>query len=71
MTIPEFLAWCEHGEGDWWLSRLRVKWQIQAAAQRQEREDREAGRDDASWKGWHGGRCDPHEFSRFDDEGAA
>lgn len=73
MTIPEVLAWCEYGEGGWWLSRLKVKWQIQAAAHRQETEARAAGRDDATWraKGYHGGYCDPREFSSFDDEETA
>jgi hypothetical protein len=73
MSVPALLAWCQHGEGNWWLGMLQVKWAIQAAARRRDDEDREAGRDDASWqaKGYRGGRCDPREFAIFDDEEAA
>lgn len=73
MTIPDLLAWCEHGEGAWWLSRLTVKWAIQAEARQQDAADREAGQDEATWraKGYRGGRCDPHEFSVFADEEVA
>jgi hypothetical protein len=45
-------------------------WRIEADARQREADERAAGRDDASWqaKGYRGGRCDPHEFSVFDDE---
>lgn len=69
MTLPVYLDWRETEQGQWWLPRLRIKWTIQAEARRQDAEAREAGQDEATWraKGYRGGRCDPHEFSDFDE----
>jgi hypothetical protein len=72
MTIPAYLEWQATDQGQWWLPRLRIKWAIRAEAERQDAEDRTAGRDEAAWqaRGYRGGHCDPHEFSLFDDEAA-
>jgi hypothetical protein len=76
MTIPELLAWCEYGEGEWWLGRLKIKWAIQAAALAQETAAREAERDDEQWRaqGWQGGHTEPEGIAvdvDDDDEAAA
>jgi hypothetical protein len=61
MTIPELLAWCRYGEGEWWLSRLKVKWQMQAAAREQARAERQTEAEEAQWRaqGWRGGKTAP------------
>lgn len=64
MTLPAYLEWSATEQGQWWLPRLRLKWTIVAEARRLEYADREHGDGD----GWRGGRCDPHEFSIFDDD---
>lgn len=73
MAFPSYLRWARTAEGEQWLSLLRLKWAIVAEARRQDAAEREAGRDDATWRrqGYRGGQCDPHEFSSFDDETAA
>jgi hypothetical protein len=72
MDLPRFLEWSATPEGEWWMERLRIKWRIQAVAERQQHADAEAAQEDAAAArdGWRGGRCDPSEVCDFDDGGA-
>ncbi len=70
MDIPRFLAWMHHGEGVWWLPRLRAKWQIEAAAERARRDGDATEAEARVPKHWRGGRCDPAETTIWADDGA-
>lgn len=70
MDIPRFLAWLHHGEGAWWLPRLRVKWAIEDAAE-QARQAEHDGPEARVPSHWRGGRADPEETTIWADTDVA
>jgi len=61
IPLPHFLRWAGTPAGRWWLTRLRLKWAITAAAEAAEAQFRQEQAEDAAWhaRGWRGGHTEP------------
>lgn len=61
MSIKELLEWCYHGEGTWWVARLRVKQRIELRAEQLAREQARINSKQKRLEdeGWQGGETDP------------
>lgn len=62
MSVPQLEAWCWYGNGAYYLPRLRVGWQIEAAAERQRWAEAKRKAQQPTYRaedGWMGGEADP------------
>lgn len=70
MDVERLLRWCYHGEGTWWVSRLRVKRRIIARAEQlaQEQARINSRNKRLEDEGWQGGETDPRYACDFLDD---